>query len=87
MKSTKIIAAVLLMTVSTVGFGQGWTADKAHSRLSFEVIHLMVTDVNGDLKILTLLSIQLRMILQMLKSRSLQMLAVLARTMISGTMI
>jgi polyisoprenoid-binding protein YceI len=50
MKNTKIIAAVLLMTVSTVGFAQGWTADKAHSRLSFEVIHLMVTDVNGDFK-------------------------------------
>jgi len=51
MKHGKSIAtAILSIAVSTVGFAQGWTADKAHSKLGFEVTHLMVTDVDGDFK-------------------------------------
>lgn len=46
----KIAAAIVTMVISTVTFAQGWTADKAHSKLGFEVTHLMVTDVDGAFK-------------------------------------
>src|SRR5258706_626641 len=46
----KIAAAIVTMVISTITFAQGWTADKAHSKLGFEVTHLMVTDVDGAFK-------------------------------------
>jgi polyisoprenoid-binding protein YceI len=46
----KILSAIAATVISTISFSQGWTADKAHSKLGFEVTHLMVTDVDGDFK-------------------------------------
>ena len=50
MKQAKTIAAIISMMISSIGFSQGWTADRAHSKLGFEVTHLLVTDVEGDFK-------------------------------------
>jgi len=50
MRQAKTIAAIISMMISTIGFAQGWTADRAHSKLGFEVTHLLVTDVEGDFK-------------------------------------
>jgi polyisoprenoid-binding protein YceI len=46
----KILTAVAATVISTLTFAQGWTADKAHSKLGFEVTHLMVTTVEGWFK-------------------------------------
>ena len=46
----KIAGAILTTAISTIAFAQGWTADKAHSKLGFEVTHLLVTDVEGWFK-------------------------------------
>lgn len=43
------IATFIILTVST-SFAQRWTMDKAHSRLSFNVTHLMVSNVEGKFK-------------------------------------
>lgn len=48
MKKVTLTAAIVFATLTT--FAQGWTMDKAHSRLSFNVTHLMVSDVEGKFK-------------------------------------
>jgi polyisoprenoid-binding protein YceI len=50
MRQRKIIAALVSMAISIAAFSQGWTADKAHSKVGFEVTHLLVTDVDGNFK-------------------------------------
>lgn len=46
----KITLALLAAFISVAGFSQNWAADKNHSKLGFEVTHLMVTDVDGSFK-------------------------------------
>lgn len=48
MKKVTLTAAIVFATLTT--FAQGWAMDKAHSRLSFNVTHLMVSDVEGKFK-------------------------------------
>jgi len=48
MKKITLAAAIVFSALTT--FAQGWTMDKAHSRLSFNVTHLMVSDVEGKFK-------------------------------------
>ena len=48
MKRITFITAIILTAFTT--FAQGWTMDKAHSRLRFNVTHLMVSDVEGKFK-------------------------------------
>jgi polyisoprenoid-binding protein YceI len=47
----KIIILLAFVAVQTAVFAQGtWTIDKMHSRLSFTVTHLSVSDVDGNFK-------------------------------------
>jgi len=48
MKKITFTAAILFTAFTT--FAQGWAMDKAHSRLSFNVTHLLVSDVEGKFK-------------------------------------
>ena len=48
MKRITFTTAIILTAFTT--FAQGWTMDKAHSRLRFNVTHLMVSDVEGKFK-------------------------------------
>lgn len=49
MKKTIILFAVALL--NTAAFAQTtWTNDKAHSKLTFTITHLMVSDVEGEFK-------------------------------------
>ena len=48
MKKITLTAAIIFAAFTT--FAQGWTMDKAHSRLRFNVTHLMVSDVEGKFK-------------------------------------
>ena len=48
MKKMTITAAIIFVALAT--FAQGWTMDKAHSRLGFNVTHLMVSNVDGKFK-------------------------------------
>ena len=43
------LTAGIVLSIFTV-YAQGWTMDKAHSRLVFNVTHLMVSDVEGKIK-------------------------------------
>jgi len=47
----KIIALLTVATLSTAAFAQStWKVDKAHSRLTFTITHLAVSDVDGSFK-------------------------------------
>ena len=47
----KIIAVLAFIAIQTTVFAQGtWKNDKMHSRLSFTVTHLAVSDVEGNFK-------------------------------------
>ena len=48
MKRITFTTAIILSAFTT--FAQGWTMDKAHSRLRFNVTHLLVSDVEGKFK-------------------------------------
>jgi polyisoprenoid-binding protein YceI len=48
MKKTILLALALFASVAT--FAQDWTLDKAHSKLSFTVTHLMISEVDGGFK-------------------------------------
>jgi polyisoprenoid-binding protein YceI len=48
MKKITLTAAIIFAALAT--FAQDWTMDKAHSRLGFNVTHLMVSDVDGKFK-------------------------------------
>ncbi|NBA87114.1 polyisoprenoid-binding protein [Emticicia sp. CRIBPO] len=48
MKKTILLALGLFTSVAT--FAQNWTLDKAHSKLSFTVTHLMISEVDGGFK-------------------------------------
>jgi polyisoprenoid-binding protein YceI len=48
MKKITLTAAIVFAAFTT--FAQGWAMDKAHSRLRFNVTHLMVSDVEGKFK-------------------------------------
>jgi len=48
MKKISITTAIIFVAFSI--FAQDWTMDKAHSRLSFNVTHLMVSNVDGKFK-------------------------------------
>ena len=41
---------VAIVFASLTSFAQGWGMDKAHSKLSFTVTHLLVSDVDGTFK-------------------------------------
>jgi polyisoprenoid-binding protein YceI len=51
MKRTILTAAVALM--SFAAGAATWTADKAHSRLGFNITHLMVSEVDGSFRSFT----------------------------------
>ena len=48
MKKMTLTAGIVFSILTA--FGQGWTIDKAHSRLGFGVTHLLVSDVEGKIK-------------------------------------
>ena len=48
MKKITLTAATFFVALAI--FAQGWTMDKAHSRLGFNVTHLMVSNVDGKFK-------------------------------------
>ncbi len=48
MKKMTLTAGILFSILTASA--QGWTMDKAHSRLVFNVTHLMVSDVEGKIK-------------------------------------
>ena len=48
MKTLKISAALLLLTVSFTFAQSTWKFDKAHSRVGFSVSYLVITDVEGN---------------------------------------
>lgn len=48
MKTLKILAALLLLTVSFTFAQSTWKFDKAHSRVGFSVSYLVITDVEGN---------------------------------------
>ncbi len=44
---------ILTAAVALLGFGAGahtWTADKAHSRLGFNITHMMISEVDGSFR-------------------------------------
>ena len=50
MKTLKIIAATLILTVSLTFAQTTWDFDKSHSKIGFSVTHLVITDVKGTFK-------------------------------------
>ncbi len=48
MKTLKIIAVLLILTVSSTLAQSTWKFDKAHSRVGFSVSYLVITDVEGN---------------------------------------
>lgn len=48
MKKINTLFALLLVTGAAVA--QGWTLDKAHSKLGFSITHLLVSEVEGSFK-------------------------------------
>ena len=46
----KISLGFLATLITVISFSQSWSVDKMHSRLGFEVTHLLVTDVDGQFK-------------------------------------
>ncbi len=48
MKKLNVLFVMLLVTGST--FAQTWTLDKAHAKLGFNIVHLLVSDVDGSFK-------------------------------------
>lgn len=46
----KITLALIAISISAISFSQSWKADKNHSKLGFEVTHLLVTNVDGYFK-------------------------------------
>ncbi|MBC8154823.1 MAG: YceI family protein [Bacteroidetes bacterium] len=48
MKKVTLFAAMLLMSAGA--FAQGWTLDKAHSKIAFTITHLMLSEVDGNFK-------------------------------------
>jgi polyisoprenoid-binding protein YceI len=47
MKKTIFIALVTLISQATVQAQTSWKSDKAHSKLTFSVVHLGISDVEG----------------------------------------
>lgn len=50
MKTLKIIAAILILSVSFTFAQTTWNFDKSHSKIGFSVTHLVITDVEGNFK-------------------------------------
>jgi polyisoprenoid-binding protein YceI len=48
MKKIVFIAAIVM--ASPTMFAQDWTLDKAHAKLGFSITHMLVSDVEGNLK-------------------------------------
>ncbi len=48
MKKITILSLVLLASMST--FAQKWSLDKSHSKVSFSVVHMLLSDVEGSFK-------------------------------------
>ncbi len=48
MKKITLLASVLFTSLTT--FAQTWTVDKAHAKLGFTAVHMMVSDVEGWFK-------------------------------------
>jgi polyisoprenoid-binding protein YceI len=48
MKKLNLLAVFVL--VAGTAFSQTWTYDKSHSRIGFNITHLMLTDVSGSFK-------------------------------------
>jgi polyisoprenoid-binding protein YceI len=46
----KFIIVFLVMALPAVGIGQNWKSDRAHSRLSFTIRHMLISDVTGIFK-------------------------------------
>jgi polyisoprenoid-binding protein YceI len=46
----KITLLVAAFVAGLTAFGQGWTLDKSHAKLGFNVTHMMVSDVEGSFK-------------------------------------
>ena len=46
----KITLGLIALFITGFSFAQGWKADKNHSKLGFEVTHLLITDVDGMFK-------------------------------------
>ncbi|MDI9859190.1 YceI family protein [Flectobacillus roseus] len=48
MKKITILSLLLVASLST--FAQKWSVDKAHSKIGFSVVHMMLSDVDGSFK-------------------------------------
>ncbi|HWB64002.1 MAG TPA: YceI family protein [Chitinophagales bacterium] len=48
MKAIQLTALALL--ISAASYAQNWHSDNAHSKLGFTVVHMLVTDVEGQFK-------------------------------------
>ncbi len=46
-----LIASLMLVATSFAGLAQKYSIDKAHSKLGFSVVHMMISDVEGSFKI------------------------------------
>jgi polyisoprenoid-binding protein YceI len=44
----KIILSLAVALVSTVSFAQDWVLDKSHSNVSFSIVHLKISEVDGS---------------------------------------
>ena len=50
MKKITSLAGALVLALTVFGQAQTWNLDKAHAKLGFTVTHLMVSDVDGQIK-------------------------------------
>ncbi|MFY7827874.1 MAG: YceI family protein [Flectobacillus sp.] len=48
MKKITILSLLLVASLST--FAQKWSVDKAHAKIGFSVVHMMLSDVDGSFK-------------------------------------
>ncbi|MEO7992146.1 MAG: YceI family protein [Chryseolinea sp.] len=46
----KINTLLVMLLVAGASFAQTWSVDKAHSKLGFSTVHLLVSDVDGSFK-------------------------------------
>lgn len=46
----KTLLSFTIALISTAVFAQNWTLDKSHANVSFTVVHLMISEVDGNFK-------------------------------------
>ncbi|MGL4629656.1 MAG: YceI family protein [Leadbetterella sp.] len=46
----KLFFSIVAGMVSVASFAQTWSLDKAHANVSFSIVHMMISDVDGNFK-------------------------------------